>query len=264
MTYLQAAVLGLVQGLAEFLPVSSSGHLVIFKDILGLGEIPLAFDITLHLATLLAVLIVFRARIGAILSALWRWARGKAEKDDQDLALVVPLILATIVTGVMGFAIQKFLPEEGARVAAAELLVTAAVLAATAFIKEGSRGPAQIGAGRALFIGFAQGLGVFSGISRSGFTIAAGMASGLRRDLAGEFSFLLSIPAILAAFVLTLKDAAGMAEGVAAGPLLFAAAVAFVSGLFALKFLLRLIKGGKIAWFALYLVAAGLAGLFLL
>lgn len=274
MNYLQAIVLGLVQGLAEFLPVSSSGHLVIFKDILGLGEIPLAFDITLHLATLFAVVIVFRQRIGRIIVAVWRWIAGKAtgkapgmatapDAGDENLALVVPLILATIVTGVMGLLIQKFLPPEGARAASAELLITAVVLAATAFIKPGDRGPTRIGKGRALFIGFAQGLGVFSGISRSGFTIAAGMATGLRRDLAGEFSFLLSIPAIIAAFLLSLKDASGMMANVQAGPLLLASAVAFVSGLVALKLLMRVVRSGKIAWFALYLVPVGLAGLFL-
>lgn len=264
MNYVQAAILGLVQGLAEFLPVSSSGHLVIFKDILGLAEVPFAFDITLHMATLVAVLIVFRRRIGAMLAALWRWLRGKAAADDPDLALIPPLLIATAVTAIMGFAIEKFVPAEGAKAASAELLVTAAVLAATAFVKEGSRGPTAIGAGRALFIGAAQGLGVFSGISRSGFTIAAGMAAGLKRDLAGEFSFLLSIPAILGAFVLTLKDAPEVAQAVDAGPLALSALVAFASGLVALTLLLKLIRRGRIAWFAAYLVPVGLAGLFLL
>lgn len=263
MSYVQAAILGLVQGLAEFLPVSSSGHLVIFKDILGLGEVPFAFDITLHMATLVAVLLVFRARIGAMFAALWRWLRGKAAKDDPDLALIPPLLIATLVTAVMGFAIEKLVPAEGAKAASAELLVTAAVLAATGFLKEGTRGPTGIGPLRALGIGVAQGLGVFSGISRSGFTIAAGMAAGLRRDLAGEFSFLLSIPAILGAFLLTLKDAPEVAQAVEAGPLAFSALVAFASGLAALTLLLRVIRKGRIAWFAVYLVPVGLAGLFL-
>lgn len=266
MSIFQAIVLGLVQGLAEFLPVSSSGHLTLFQDILGLGTVPLLFDIVLHLATLLAVLLVFRRRIWAILVAIWHWAtRKQVEADKDNLAIVLPLVGATAVTAVMGFAIQKFVvPLETVHVVAGELLLTAAILIASAFIKPGNKGYRQLGLKEALLVGLGQGLGVFNGISRSGLTISAGLLGGMKREEAGEFAFLLAIPAILGAFVLQLKDADKLAASVPLGPMLISALVAFASGLFALTVLLRIIRRGKLAWFAAWLIPVGLAGLFLL
>lgn len=265
MSLIQACVLGLVQGLAEFLPVSSSGHLVLFKNLLGLSEVPLLYDVILHLATLVAVLIVFRRRILGILGSLGRWiARKNGREDAANLAIVGPLLLATAVTAAIGFGIQKILPTEGVRLVSIELLVTAAVLAASALLKPGAKGYADIGLGEGLVIGVAQGLGVFSGISRSGFTITAGLASGMKREEAGEFSFLLAIPAILGAFILELKDLGSLEAAVEPLPLAVSALVAFLSGLLALSLLMRIVKRGKLAWFAVYLVPVGLAGLFLL
>lgn len=265
MSLAQAIILGLVQGLAEFLPVSSSGHLVLFKDILGLAELPLLYDVILHLATLLAILLVFRRRVLGILSSLGRWAAKRNGREDAaNLALVGPLLAATVVTAAIGFAIQKLLPAEGVRLVSIELLVSAAVLAASALLKPGSKGYADIGVGEGLFLGVAQGLGVFSGVSRSGMTITAGLAAGMRREEAGEFSFLLAIPAILGAFILELKDLGSLQASVEPLPLAVSALVAFLSGLLALSLLMRVVKRGKLAWFAAYLVPLGLAGLFLL
>lgn len=265
MSLAQAIILGLVQGLAEFLPVSSSGHLVLFKDILGLSELPLLYDVILHLATLLAILLVFRRRVLGILSSLGRWAAKRNGREDAaNLALVGPLLVATVVTAAIGFAIQKLLPAEGVRLVSIELLVSAAVLAASALLKPGSKGYADIGVGEGLFLGVAQGLGVFSGVSRSGMTITAGLAAGMRREEAGEFSFLLAIPAILGAFILELKDLGSLQASVEPLPLAVSALVAFLSGLLALSLLMRVVKRGKLAWFAAYLVPLGLAGLFLL
>jgi undecaprenyl-diphosphatase len=262
---IQATILGLVQGLTEFLPVSSSGHLVLFKDILGLEEVPLLFDIILHLATLVAIALVFRRRIAGILLSCWRRLRRSAgEEDAANLALVLPFLAATVLTAAMGFAIQRFLPVEGTTLVSAELLVTALVLALSGLLKPGTRDFSALGIGRGLFIGFAQGLGVFSGISRSGMTISAGLAMGLKREEAGELSFLLAIPVILGAFILDFKDLGEMGRTVQALPLAWAFALAFVSGYFALRFLMRIVKGGRIAWFAVYLVPVSLAGLFLL
>ena len=283
MTAVKALLLGLIQGIAEFLPISSSGHLERFKNILGLTDVPLLFDVILHIATLFAVSAVLRKRIGAIFAALWRFLFGKKvpnvkglsktqkkkdEESQQNLAFVLPIIIATAVTGVIGILIEKVLLEEftwmrGTKIVAVNMLITAAILGLTAIMKPGERGPARIGKGRAAFIGFAQGIGVFSGISRSGITISAGLFAGLNRETAGELSFLLSIPAILGAFVLTIKDAGSMMATVSFAQLALAFIAALLSGMASLKILMKIIKSGKIYWFAPYLVLVGISGLLL-
>jgi undecaprenyl-diphosphatase len=276
MTAIQALALGLIQGIAEFLPISSSGHLALLKNLLGLAEVPLLFDVILHIATLFAVIIVLRKRIVAILAALWAFLFSRkgeqpgsgtaitdfeARERARNLAYIPPILIATAVTGVLGYGIQKIFPMGDTKAVAMRMLFTALVLGLTAVVKPGSRGPDEIGWKRATFVGLAQGVGVFSGISRSGMTISAGLFAGLNRTTAGEYSFLLSIPAIGGAFLLTLKDAGSMMETVSYGNLALAALAAFASGLLSLKLLLKMIKGGKIFWFAPYLVALGAIGL---
>lgn len=283
MTAVKALLLGLIQGIAEFLPISSSGHLELFKNILGLTEVPLLFDVILHIATLFAVVMVLWKRIAAIFMALWRFLfsrktptvksltktqKKKDEEGRQNLAFILPILIATAVTGVIGILIEKVLLDAfpglgGTKVVAVNMLITAAILGLTARLKPGVRGPAQIGKGRALFIGLAQGIGVFSGISRSGITISAGLFAGLSRETAGEFSFLLSIPAILGAFVLTIGDAGSMLATVSWAQLALAFATALFSGMASLRILMKIIKSGKIYWFAPYLVLVGIAGLIL-
>ena len=193
----------------------------------------------------------------------------KDEERKDNLAFVLPIIVATAVTGVLGIVIQKIVLEKvawlnGTKVVAANLIVTAAILVAASFIKPGARKARNMGLGRAAWIGLAQGIGVLPGISRSGITISSGIAAGLDRETAGEFSFLLSIPAIFGAFVLTLGDAGSMLANVSFAQLALAFAAAFFSGMASLKILLKIIKGGKLYWFAPYLVIVGLAGLFIL
>lgn len=267
MTAVKAFLLGLIQGVAEFLPISSSGHLELSKNILGLAEVPIVFDVILHLATLLVVVLVFRKRIAGIFVALWRFVAKRGEKpvaaDKENLGYVVPVLIATAVTAVIGFAIEAFVDQGSTRAVASRMLLTAAILGATFFTKPGIRTASAIGPKRSLLIGVAQGIGVFSGISRSGITISAGLASGLERGTAGEFSFLLSIPAILGAFILTIKDAGDMFAQVSVQQLGLAFVTAFVSGYVALKFLMKVIKSGKIFWFAPYLLIVGVLGLIL-
>ena len=283
MTALKALLLGLIQGIAEFLPISSSGHLELAKNLLGLNEVPILFDVMLHIATLFAVVVVLRKRIAAIIVALWdflfvkkeknlkgltKTQKKKDEEERENLAFVIPLLIATAITAILGYSIQKFLLEKfvwlnGTKIVSVNLLITAGILGLTALAKAGTRGPREIGAGRAAFIGLAQGIGVFSGISRSGITISAGLFSGLARETAGEMSFLLSIPAILGAFILTVKDAAAMISSVSYGQLALAFLTAFFAGMASLKILLRIIKNGKLFWFAPYLVIVGLLGLLL-
>lgn len=265
MTILQALILGLFQGVSEFLPVSSSGHLLALRELFGLSEVPRLFDVILHGATLLSVLVVFRSRIAAILTALIRWAARRKDvpaADTENLALVPPVLAATAVTAFAGLGIEKYLPVESPRVASALLLVTAALLILSSRFR-GTRGYDRLGPGRGALIGLAQGIGVFPGISRSGITISAGLAAGLDRDTAGEFSFLLAIPAIAGALLLELKDMDDLGAAVAPAPLAIGFLAAFASGIAALSLLMPLVRKGRLAWFAAYLIPAGLAGLFL-
>jgi len=265
MTFMQALILGLFQGVSEFLPVSSSGHLLALRELFGLSEVPRLFDVILHAATLLSILVVFRARIGGILAALVRWAARRGDvpaQDAENLALVPPALAATAVTAVTGLGIEKFLPVESPRIASAFLLVTAALLIGSSRFR-GTRGYGRLGLGRGALIGLAQGIGVLPGISRSGITISAGLAAGLDRDTAGEFAFLLAVPAVAGALLLELKDLADLGAVVAPAPLAVGFLVAFASGIASLSLLMPLVRKGRLAWFAAYLIPAGLAGLFL-
>ncbi|MCX7023701.1 MAG: undecaprenyl-diphosphate phosphatase [Spirochaetes bacterium] len=264
MTILQAILLGAFQGAAEFLPVSSSGHLLIFKRLFGLSGVPMLFDVTLHLATLLSVVVVFRARIGGVLAAIARWVlRRNSPKDAENLAIVPPAIAATFATAIIGFGISRFMPGFGPKAVSACFIATAAILVATLFMK-GEKGYEAIGLREGLLVGIAQGIGVLPGISRSGITIAGGLAAGMNRGNAGEFAFLLAIPAVLGALVLDLKDAGTLAGSVGPLELSVAAAVAFAVGVIVLSALLPLLRMGKLAWFAAYLVPAGILGLLFL
>ena len=234
MTLVQACVLGLFQGVAEFLPISSSGHLLVFKDLMGLSGVPALFDVVLHLATLGSILVVFRKRVAGILVSIARYlARKSGDVDAENLAIVPPALVATVITAVVGLLVDRVDLSGSPRIVAGLLLVTAAMLVVSSRFKGGS-GYCGMGWKHGIVIGLAQGIGVFPGISRSGITISAGLASGLRREEAGEFAFLLAIPAILGALVLKLGDLGELAGAVAVAPLAAGSAVAFAAGLLGL------------------------------
>ncbi len=265
MTVAQAGVLGLFQGIAEFLPISSSGHLLIFKNLMGLSTVPALFDVLLHLATLMSIVVVFRKRVAGIIVSIFRWVTKKqGEADAENLAIVVPALVATVLTAGIGLVVDRIDLSGQPRIVAGFLLLSALILVASSRFGSGGLGYRTMGLKQGFIVGVAQGLGVFPGISRSGITISAGLASGLNRETAGEFSFLLAIPAILGALVLKLGDLAELAGSVAVLPLLVGSLVAFVVGVGALLVLMPIVRKGKLAWFAAYLVPVGLLGLFLL
>ncbi len=264
MNLLQSVILGAVQGVAEFLPISSSGHLVVFQSILGLGDVPVLFDILLHVATLAAVCIVYRSGIAKLFLSLVRFIGRKAGPEDEgNLRTIFALLVATACTACLGYFVNKIELDDHPRIVAGLFIVTAAILLSTLWFK-GKKSLGEIGWKEGLIVGIAQGIGVFPGISRSGITISASLASGLRREDAGEFSFLLSIPAILGALVLKLGDAGDLSSAVQPLPLAMGMTVSFIVGLGSLLILRRLIKKGALAWFGLYLLPAGLAGIFLI
>jgi undecaprenyl-diphosphatase len=266
---LVAALLGVLQGLTEFLPVSSSGHLRLLAAWFGLEEPQTLFDVVLHIGTLVPVVIVYRDELGRMIAAAWRVVRGRATpRTDADARLVVLVVVATIPTGLLGLGLGGFFEALSADIGwvALALAGNAGILLALGALTRRAerrpgrgRGLAELTLRDALVVGVVQGLAVFRGISRSGSTITAGMACGLDREAAAAFSFLLAIPAICGALVLTFDlDAL---SGEAWAPVLVGGVVAAASGLVALRFLLRLLRRGRLHHFAWYCLAiAAIAG----
>ncbi len=261
MSMLQAILLGILQGVSEFIPISSSGHLVVARHLMGLGEIPVLFDVILHIATLIVIVTVFRERIIRIVISLLRWVGRRADQSDAtDLRLALLVAIATLLTAAIGLGIAELNLARFPRLVSGLFIVTGAILV-TARYFDGHLGYDQLGTRHALITGIAQGLAVLPGISRSGITITAALASGIDRSRAGEFSFLISVPAVLGALVLTLRDL-GELRGVVGIPELAAGFVAsLLVGAASLLLLLQLIRGGKLYLFAFYLVPLGIAGL---
>jgi len=264
MSILQALFLGVLQGIAEFLPISSSGHLLLAKHAFGLAEVPVLFDVLLHLATLFAILLVFRDRIIALFISFFAFIRGKAEaKDRENLRVIAALLVTTGITAVLGYFVNKIDLESSPKIVSGLLIVTGIILISTLFFR-GRRSFDTISWKDGLITGIGQGIGVFPGISRSGITIAFASAAGLERDKAGEYAFLVSIPAVLGAFILKLKDADNLMAQVDVLPLIIALVASFIVGIISLKLLMKLIKKGALAWFALYLIPVGILGMIFL
>lgn len=269
MTVIQSILLGILQGVAEFLPISSSGHLAVAQRLFALEDVPLLFDVLLHVATLAAVVLFFRRKIGSLFCVLGRWLCRKSTAEDAGgLRMIAALLLGTAVTGVFGLVLSDIIPDLPLKVVSAGFIVTAVLLFLSGWLSrrraagnndtetDGKVTPVQ-----GILIGFAQGLGVLPGISRSGSTIAGALLCGVDRTTAGEFSFLLSIPAILGAFLLEIKDVAEVGSSVGVVPLVAGCVAAFISGFAALTGLMKIIKKGRLEWFAVYLVPLGILGL---
>jgi undecaprenyl-diphosphatase len=252
----QSLLLGALQGVAEFLPISSSGHLVLLRNVMNLGDIPLLYDVLLHVSTLIVVVLVFRRKISSILASIWRWlGRSTSADDRENLKLTIYILLATAVTGAVGLILSKF--EEiffrQPRLVSLLFLVTAVILISTLLCR-GRRDYPQMGIFGALIVGLAQGIGVLPGISRAGITISVALLWGLDRHRAGEFSFLIAIPAILGALLLQLREAGSLLEVVDPVALVVGFAASFGVGLISLLLLLRVLRKGRLAVFGIYLV----------
>jgi len=261
MTELQAVLLGVLQGLTEFLPVSSSGHLVVFRKFMNISGVPVIFDVILHIATMLVVVLVFRKRIGSIIVSMVRFFRRISRPEDmENLKLVLVIIIGSIFTAGVGYAVNTLGVEEHPRVVSLLFIATGGILIAAHRFGRGERGYSEIGPKTGIITGIAQGLGVFPGISRSGITISASLLSGMDREKAGEYSFLLSIPAIIGALVLKLDETGELTRSVSSWGIVGGAIASFFVGLISLLLLLRLVKEGKLHFFAVYLIPLGIFG----
>ena len=267
MDIIQAIILGTIQGLTEFLPVSSSAHLVFMTDVLGLPQ-NVAFDTLLHLGTLVAVVAFFFRDLIDIISSFissitdifkGRFKEGLKEEPYKKLSWL--LIIGTIPAGLVGILLQKQFEAlfNSIFYVGIFLIITGLLLWGAERVKPGEKGVKDITLKNAIVIGIAQAIAIAPGISRSGATISAGLFSGLNRELAARFSFLLSIPAILGAALVQAKDITSFDTGATVLIAGFLSAVIF--GYLAIKLLLKIIKERSLMIFAYYCWIVGIAAI---
>ena len=247
---LGAGFLGLLQGLTEFLPVSSSGHLVLFQQFVDIGEHAVFFDLVLHVGTLIPVLWFYRDDLRRVVMDLFGGQGDLLSRQGVRLAALVAV--ATVPTGVIGLLFEDTFDALFGRPEwlTVTFAVTGAVLYATRGRDSGVRGLGQVGWGTALALGVAQGLAITPGISRSGSTIAVALLLGVNRELAARLSFLMSVPAIAGAVLLKSRDVA--VEGLHIAQLVVGGFTALLVGYLALVLLVRLVKRGRFSYFAWY------------
>jgi undecaprenyl-diphosphatase len=241
-------ILGIVQGLTEFLPVSSSAHLVIFQEILGIREGQLLLDIILHFGTALVLVVFF-----------WK----DILKLAREIKLVGCILIVTVITGVIGIGGKDFFEGLFAtpRLVGIALFITGAILLSTRKFMKGERTSSNFNIKDAVFLGLIQGFAIIPGISRSGVTISLMLFLGLRKEDAFRLSFLVSIPAIFGALILELRDLTNLSLA-QVGNLSIGFVTAFLTGLVALLILKKLIRKSKFHVFGYYCILIFLLILF--
>ena len=260
MDWWQAILLGIVQGLTEFLPVSSSGHLMIFKELLGVdAEGFLDFTVAVHFATVLATIVVFWGAIWQLLKGFFQF------KYNDETDYICKILVSLIPVMIVGFFFKDqvdALFSGSLKQVAVGLCITAALLILSDQIGKRIRAPKAkdtrngISYGQAALVGVAQAFAVVPGVSRSGSTIATGLLSGVRRDVMAQFSFLMVLIPIIGEQTLDLLKVATGHEAfggtVGATALMLGFAAAFVAGFFACKVMIAIVRKAKLTWFALY------------
>lgn len=262
MDWIEALLLGLVQGLTEYLPVSSSGHLAIGSALFDIdGEANLAFTIAVHVATVLSTLVILWKEISWIFKGLF------AGRMNDETRYFINVCVSMIPVGIVGVFFKDYVEEifgSGLAIVGSMLLVTALLLAFSYYAKP--RQKETISMRDAFVIGLAQAVAVLPGLSRSGSTIATGLLLGNSKEKLAQFSFIMVIPPILGEALLdVVKMVHGSADtivqGVGALPLIVGFIAAFVSGCFACKWMIDIVKRGKLIYFAIYCAVAGVATL---
>ena len=289
MTILQSIILGLVQGLTEFLPVSSSGHLAILKYLFGISDVGIGFDILLHVGTLIAVFAVYYKdiwhlivsaiqMIAALCRNLARFCRRVGKTDEyketipyekiittQWKLFTVFIIISTIPVGIAGFLLESYVEKisAGLLIPGICLLITGVLLLLAEAVPEGNKSIKDMSVKDALIIGCAHACAIFPGLSRSGCTISASLMTGLKRNVAVKYSFIMSIPAILGAALKTLIDIiGGEATGeVGALPCIIGLIISAVVGYLAIKLMLNVVRKKKFRYFSFYCFAVGLVAI---
>ena len=273
MGILEAILLGIIQGIAEFLPISSSGHLAIFQKLFGMDEVGISFDVFLHIGTLIAVFIVFWKDIlrlfvdgvGIVADScvnVYRFFRSKNKKEPVEYIRVIRtayrkfallVIVSTIPTGIIGYLGKELVSNASDTliIPGICLLVTAVLL----FISD------QMPDFNAVFMGICQGIATLPGLSRSGTTIVAGLLCGLRRDFVVKYSFIMSIPAILGAAVLEIPDMGKDMATTGVASYVVGMIVAAVVGYICIKTMLVVVRNKKFKYFSYYCAVVGLVAI---
>ena len=276
MTYIQAAILGIVQGLAEFLPISSSGHLALLQYFFGVeADSVLLFTVMMHVGTLVSVFIIYRKDIWALILELIDTIKdlctGKGPRINSSpmRRMGFMIIVATIPTALIGLLFEDFFESLYASIVsiAIGLIFTGIILFVAERMGKSDKGPLEMKWRHAIFIGIMQGIAICPGVSRSGSTLFGSLISGLKREFAVEFVFLISIPSILGSVVLEMPKA--LAEGMdasMAGPLIVGVILAALSGIFAIKAMIKVVSSKRLIGFTIYvwIVAACVLGYSLL
>ena len=256
MTWFEALVLGLLQGLTEYLPVSSSGHLAIGSAIFGInGEDNLAFTILVHVATVLSTLVVLWKEIDWILKGLFKF------KMNEETKYFINIVISMIPVGIVGVFFKDTVEEifgSGLLIVGCMLIVTALLLTFSYYAKPRQRD--NISPWHAFVIGLSQAIAVLPGLSRSGTTIATGLLLGNKKEKMAQFSFLMVIPPILGEALLDLLKGLKGEEtfgGIDTLPMVVGFVAAFVSGCLACKWMINIVKKGKLVYFGVYCAIAG-------
>lgn len=253
MSFFEAIFLGLIQGLTEFLPVSSSGHLSIGKELLNIESDNLAFEISVHAATVMSTIVVFRKEILSLLSGLFKFSY------NDETKFVLKIALSMLPVFVVGVFFKDFVEKvfgSGLLIPGICLLITSGLLLFAQYAKSKVR---DLGYKEAFIIGIAQAFAVLPGLSRSGSTISTGILLGVKKEEVAKFSFLMVLIPILGEAFLELVsgDLAGSSTGISSINLLAGFFAAFISGLFACKVMISLVKRLKLTGFALYCAILG-------
>lgn len=257
MSWFEALILGILQGLTEYLPVSSSGHLVIGSALFGIqGEEYLTFTVVVHIATVLSTLVILWKEIDWIFRGLFKW------KMNDETKYVINILVSMIPIGIVGVFFKDYVEEifgSGLLIVGCMLLLTAVLLAFSYYAKP--RQKEKISLRDAFIIGLAQACAVMPGLSRSGSTIATGLILGNKKETLAQFSFLMVIPPILGEALLSgmeiVKNASAANAEISMGALIIGFLAAFISGCVACKWMINIVKKGKLIWFGVYCAIAG-------
>ncbi|MEA1986906.1 MAG: undecaprenyl-diphosphate phosphatase [Candidatus Marinimicrobia bacterium] len=260
MEYLKVILLAITQGLTEFLPVSSSGHLVLVSEMFGINYPGITMEVFLHFGTFLSVLVVFRKEISKIFVSFfknfWRVNNFRQNmKEDEYFAMSIFMLIAIIPAGVVGVFFKDFFESlfHNIHTVAIALIITGTILFLTQWAQNKNK---KMNLLRALIIGISQAIAIIPGISRSGSTISAGLFLGMDKKKVARFSFILALPLVFGATILETKNIIG-ATAIDWRPILIGTVIAFITGFYAIKWILYSLLKGKFYIFSYYCVLVG-------